>query len=39
MKLDEVTSLLREIKRGWDAMPDEVKNAERIDEVGQVSSE
>lgn len=39
MKLDEVTSLLREIKRGWDAMPDEIKNAERIDEVGQASSE
>ena len=38
-KLDEVTSLLKELKQGWDAMPDEIKQASSVEEVVATASE
>ncbi|OOZ37761.1 flagellar export chaperone FliS [Solemya velesiana gill symbiont] len=32
-KLDEVTDLIRELKRGWDTIPDEIKQASSIEEA------
>ena len=31
--LDEVTSLLKEIKTAWDTMPEEIRNARNIEDV------
>ncbi len=34
--LDEVTSLLKEIKVAWDAMPENIRTAQSIEEVAEI---